>query len=785
MGGAIGGSARYIQYRADLATSDPAQSPALQQVSICYTVTGLGTPTASPAPATATVTMVPATPTATVTMVPATPTATQVPTSSTPTRTPVGLTCFGDTTAADFGLGTGDSGIYIAQTGDGEVMLAPTVGAEFSGTALPAGWSSTPWNPGGAATVSGGHLSVDGALVATDAYYGLGRSLEFVATFATVPNQHAGFGVDVDSTPFWAMFSTKQSTNTLYARTNNNGSVIDTPLGTNLLSAPHRFRIDWNPNSVVFYIDDTQVDAQPVAITTNMRPLASDYAADGTSLVVDWLRMSPYASSGTFVSRVFDAGGSVNWDSLNWTANVPTNTSLTLSVRTGDTPNPDNTWTAWQMVPASGGSIGGSARYIQYRAELTTSDAYQSPVLQQVNICYIAAPTHTPTATAVPPTATPTSPPTTTPTSTATTPPTPVCTGDSTVADFASGTPDANSYIAQTGDGEVMLMPALGAEFSGTTLPSGWTSTAWGSGGTATVANGLLTVDGARVGPAATYTPGRVLEFVATFGAAPFQHVGFGVTYDTPDLRWAMFSTKDTTNTLYARTNINSGNTGAEVFTAIPGSWLGTPHRYRIEWNASSVLYYVDGVLKVTHNVSLAGSLRPLVSDFTAAGPTLTVDWLRMSPLAASSTFMSRVFDAAGTVYWSSMSWAACAARKHDAYAERAHGRYAEPGWRLVWLAGDPGLGSHDRRQFSLYPIPRRPGDRRCQCQPGSGAGESLCFDTSAPATNTPTRTPTTTASNTPTATASNTPTATASNTPTATASNTPVVHPQLVGHVT
>jgi len=50
-----------------------------------------------------------------------------------------------DTTAADFGLGTLGACAYVAQTGDGEVILAPMVGAEFSGSALPDGWFVGNW----------------------------------------------------------------------------------------------------------------------------------------------------------------------------------------------------------------------------------------------------------------------------------------------------------------------------------------------------------------------------------------------------------------------------------------------------------------------------------------------------------------------------------------------------------------------------------------------------------------------------------------------------------------
>ena len=36
----IGGSSRYIQYRADLATSDPSRTPELRDVTINFTISG-------------------------------------------------------------------------------------------------------------------------------------------------------------------------------------------------------------------------------------------------------------------------------------------------------------------------------------------------------------------------------------------------------------------------------------------------------------------------------------------------------------------------------------------------------------------------------------------------------------------------------------------------------------------------------------------------------------------------------------------------------------------------
>ena len=54
------------------------------------------------------------------------------------------LSTLTDTSLADFGAGT-FSNTYLADESGGEVILAPTVGAEFGGSSLPAGWESAPW----------------------------------------------------------------------------------------------------------------------------------------------------------------------------------------------------------------------------------------------------------------------------------------------------------------------------------------------------------------------------------------------------------------------------------------------------------------------------------------------------------------------------------------------------------------------------------------------------------------------------------------------------------------
>src|SRR5204863_6058918 len=136
---------------------------------------------------------------------------------------------------------------------------------------------------------------------------------------------------------------------------------------------------------------------------------------------------------------------------------------------------------------------------------------------------------------------------------------------------------------------------------------TGWSFSAWGPGGTAVVAGGSLTVDGGLASADVFQAPGRSLEFVANFGATAFEHVGFGQTLASSSESWAYFSTFNTTTALYART----GNNGLAADTLIPGDWIGSSHRYRIDWSASSVAFSIDGQLVAIHTVEIAANMRP------------------------------------------------------------------------------------------------------------------------------------------------------------------------------
>ncbi len=326
-----------------------------------------------------------ATQTATITNAPTNtplpPTATRTRTATlTPTTTHGNLL---DTTLADFSAGTAGGGIYLANTIDGEVILSPTVEAEFAGTVLPSGWFNTPWISGGSAVVADGAVTLNGSLMKTQAFYGPGRSVEFVATFRARTSQHVGFGNDLLSGP-WAIFSTGYpGGTTLKARTLGANS-NDTDLGASYLGTPHQYRINWTSASVVYFIDGKQVASHAAAISRNMRLAASD-AVGGDLLTVAWMRMSPYSAAGVFVSRVMDAGGAANWQRLTWKGSQPAGTSIGFQARTSAD---GAAWSEWATVGDDGVLTDPPGRYFQYQASLATTNAMVSPVLEEVAVSY-------------------------------------------------------------------------------------------------------------------------------------------------------------------------------------------------------------------------------------------------------------------------------------------------------------------------------------------------------------------------------------------------------------
>lgn len=223
--------------------------------------------------------------------------------------------------------------------------------------------------------------------------------------------------------------------------------------------------------------------------------------------------------------------------------------------------------------------------------------------------------------------------------------------GDTSAADFGSGSVDGGAFVARTDPAEVLLRPAEAAEFAGPDLPPGWFARPWADGGTVYFADGGLAIDGALVGSRTLISGGRSLEFAATFAERPDQHVGFGVDYvHTP---WCMFSTK-WGRRLYARTHFT-----VVEDKKLAGNWLGSAHRYLIDWRFLYVDFAVDGARAAHLLVPMPPSMRPLAGNARLGGAPLVLHWARMSPYRPAGCFTSPVLDPGTAVAWTEASWVA------------------------------------------------------------------------------------------------------------------------------
>jgi hypothetical protein len=136
----------------------------------------------------------------------------------------------------------------------------------------------------------------------------------------------------------------------------------------------------------IFYKAD-QKQILDVYRTSNGRTVSS--TGNGATIV---FFEKTYASEGIFFSQVHDATTVSQWGRIFWEADVPRQTKLLFSTRSGNSETPDDTWSDWSPERDSrDGFVTESpdARYIQWRVRLKTSNSGKTPVLRKVTVGYL------------------------------------------------------------------------------------------------------------------------------------------------------------------------------------------------------------------------------------------------------------------------------------------------------------------------------------------------------------------------------------------------------------
>lgn len=152
----------------------------------------------------------------------------------------------------------------------------------------------------------------------------------------------------------------------------------------------HIYRIEWDASQTRYYMDGA-LESTYAGVSTNLvwaflyAQTPSGLSYNASPMLVDWVRAGAYPASGQYVSCPLDAGQAVTWGTLSAGVTTPASTSVNFSTRTST----DGTnWSAWSAV--KGGTVVDSpaGRYLQYRAELASSNVLQSPEVTNVNISY-------------------------------------------------------------------------------------------------------------------------------------------------------------------------------------------------------------------------------------------------------------------------------------------------------------------------------------------------------------------------------------------------------------
>jgi hypothetical protein len=291
------------------------------------------------------------------------------------------------TSVADFTAGT-QSNTMVTDMSGGEVSLLSSFRDEFDGTALGSAWTTTSWTPSGggptSVTEAGGILSVAGAEVLA-ANTATGAGVEGSVNFGAAPYQNFGMATDLSTAAGndWALFGTEGTSGTLFAQVNVSGTTQSVSLGA-LPSGFHDYRIEPVSGGIQFSVDGVVLTTINLAIPANTPMAIAMSTFNGSpqpAMQVDWVRTTSYATSGTFTSSTLDAGRNVVWGAVNWTANLPTGTSIT--VLTSSSTDGVN-WSAW-TVATNGGTVGSpSGRYLRYRIVLTTTDPTVTPSLSSI-----------------------------------------------------------------------------------------------------------------------------------------------------------------------------------------------------------------------------------------------------------------------------------------------------------------------------------------------------------------------------------------------------------------
>uniref|UniRef100_A0A6M3IPM2 Uncharacterized protein n=1 Tax=viral metagenome TaxID=1070528 RepID=A0A6M3IPM2_9ZZZZ len=222
----------------------------------------------------------------------------------------------------------------------------------------------------------------------------LANGAQYMYIYVNPSSKLAIYYKDTDTTSDGAVETTNSvpTTGNVYFYIWSDGTDINWGFSTTKKSNPDdiaagdKAKITATPNFNVASV----TSSNPISYSSSKSAFNAYYfiASNTTLLQGTGSSTSVYYTYGNYTSQIFDAGSIVNWTNIEWewTNSTASSDNLTFQTRTS---NDATNWESWSSNHTNpSGVINGSARYLQYKAEFSTTDTDYTPYLNWVNVSY-------------------------------------------------------------------------------------------------------------------------------------------------------------------------------------------------------------------------------------------------------------------------------------------------------------------------------------------------------------------------------------------------------------
>ena len=150
----------------------------------------------------------------------------------------------------------------------------------------------------------------------------------------------------------------------------------------------HTVGVEYIDGTVSAFYDGVDIGSEPVVLSNYVCQIAACAISYGDTVSAVWDNVKiGYALSANYTSAVFDTGCTdPALESVNWTAATPSGTGVNVEVRSSAKKDMSSS-TAWTAVGnGDGSSLPTVKRYIQYMAQLSSSDGFKTPALEYISV---------------------------------------------------------------------------------------------------------------------------------------------------------------------------------------------------------------------------------------------------------------------------------------------------------------------------------------------------------------------------------------------------------------